>query len=448
MTPVAPGVAERLPPLRLPRALLDPRCPRLGPADAEGLVTVTIERTGGRLTALEPWTPAAGRSSGPSPQSPAGAAFPLAITPPVEPHAHLDKAFSGAAFPNPDGTMAGALAANRREGEARSGEQVLARGERALELAWRQGLRAVRSHVDSLGAAAWPSWEALLQLRERWADRVELQLVALVPVAHWRSAAGESLARRVAAAGGLLGGVLGAPFAAGADDRESLLALMRLAEQFACGIDLHVDESDRNPGRGVRMVADLRLAHRFTAPCACSHASSMALLPDRACRRLAERLAAAAVDVVALPATNFWLLARRGGTTPWRRPQAPIRQLQEAGVCVAVGGDNVQDPWFPGGAFDPIDRMRFCLAASQLAPWRRSGLSPQLTEGARLMGLAWDGVLRVGGPADLVVLAASSWSDLLAAPPRRRVLRGDLWLPPPPAELPSPLLRGLGRRRR
>jgi cytosine deaminase len=57
-----------------------------------------------------------------------------------------------------------------------------------------------------------------------------------------------------------------------------------------------------------------------------------------------------------------------------------------------------------------------------------------------LLGLAWDGVVRVGGPADLVLLAAGSWSELLARSPQRRVLRAGRWLPPPHQQLPSALL--------
>jgi len=411
----------------MPRALLDPRRRDLPPVDGDGLVAVVLEHEGDRLTALRGWW---GET----------ADLPLALTPLVEPHAHLDKAFTGRAFPNPEGTMAGALAANFREAEQRSAEQVLARGERALELAWRHGVRAIRSHIDSLGPAAGASWQALETLRARWADRVDLHLVALVPIRHWLSPAGEELARRVAGAGGVLGGVLGMPYPVGPADGEALLALLRLAERLGCGVDLHVDESDRHPGRGVRMVTHLLLKHRIALPLVCSHASSMGLLGESACQRLAEAMATAGVAVVALPTTNLWLLGKREGRTPSRRPQAPIRTLQEAGVVVAVGGDNVQDPWFPGGDVDPVALLRFCLPASHLVPWRRQGLSPFTTAAARLLGLGWDGVLRVGSPADLVVLGASCWQDVLAGAPRRRVLRAGHWLPPPAQEQPSALL--------
>jgi cytosine deaminase len=420
--------------MRIPRALLDPQA-RLPPADDQGLVTVRLEQAGGRIRAIHGLAGGrAGAGAG------GGAPLPLALTPLVEPHAHLDKAFSGEAFPNPDGTMDGAMAANGREAAERQAEAVRRRGERALEQAWRYGLRAIRSHIDSLGPWAGPSWEALLELRSHWRGRVELQLVALVPVGHWRTPEGEAFAAWVAGHGGLLGGVLGAPFRSTPADRTALLALLRLADRLGCGVDLHVDESAERHGRGVALVSDLLLRHRLALPLTCSHASSMALLADRPCRRLAEKMAAAAVGVVALPTTNLWLLGKHHRRTPSLRTQTPIRQLQEAGVTVALGGDNVQDPWFPGGDFDPIALLRFSLAASHLVPWRRLGLSPFSTAAARLLGLDWDGVLREGAPADLLVLGASSWGELLARPPRRRVLRAGRWLAPPLSEEPSPLL--------
>ncbi len=432
---------ELLPPLRLPRALLDPRLEGLGRADDEGLVAVRLEHVEGLISAIHPW-PQPG--TGPLPPQGSGE-LPLAITPPVEPHAHLDKPFTAAAFPNRDGTVAGAFAANCEEAQSREQQGVLARGEQALALAWGHGLRALRSHVDSLGTAAAPSWEALTTLRQRWAGRLELQLVAMVPIQHWLSPEGEALAARVAAAAGVLGGVIGPPFASRSRDRDGLVALLRLAERLGCAVDLHIDEGSSDPGRGVAMVSRERLDQRSEVPLVCSHASSMALLAEAPCQRLCEAIAAAGIGVIALPTTNLWLLGRRAGHTPLHRIQAPIRQLQLAGVEVALGGDNVQDPWYPGGAFDPIELLRLATLISHVVPWQRQGLAPFTSAPARLLGLAWDGVLRLGAPADLLVLGASSWRHLLAQAPQRRVLRGGQWLPPPPGERLSPLLASLPR---
>jgi cytosine deaminase len=61
------------------------------------------------------------------------------------------------------------------------------------------------------------------------------------------------------------------------------------------------------------------------------------------------------------------------------------------------------------------------------------------------LGLPWDGVLRRGAPADLLITNATRWSELLARPPQRRVLRAGRWLEPPQAEQPDPLLASLGQ---
>ena len=424
--------------VRLPRALLDPQQADLGCGDDDGLLPVRLRLEGGRIRTIKPLppSPAAACSAEPLP-------LPLAITPPVDPHVHLDKAFSWPAYPNRQGSLAAALAVNLREGELRSRAQVLERAGRALDQAWRYGLRALRSHVDSGGPCAEPSWEALLELQAQWRGRVELQLVALAPLQHWGRPEGLRLARRVAAAGGLLGGVLGPPFPRSRHDRSALATLLQLAAELGCGLDLHVDETGEAPAAGVRLLVELLERWRPPVPITCSHASSMGLLRPAGQRRLAERLAALELAVVALPTTNFWLLGRRGEATTPERPLAPLRTLQRAGVAVALGADNVQDPWYPGGDFDPLELLRLSHRAAHSSLWHRQGLMPFTTVPARMLGLAWDGIVRPGAPADLLVTSAGSWSELLARPPQRRVLRAGQWLEPPPSQQPPPRLASL-----
>ena len=96
---------------------------------------------------------------------------------------------------------------------------------------------------------------------------------------------------------------------------------------------------------------------------------------------------------------------------------------------MAVASDNVQDPWFPGGNFDPLGLMAQSLPLAQLAPWRRTDLAPFTTAAARLMGLDWDGTFQPGAPADLLLLKDTvSWSGALANSPNRCVLVRGRWL--------------------
>ena len=154
------------------------------------------------------------------------------------------------------------------------------------------------------------------------------------------------------------------------------------------------------------------------------------MLSPKRLQRLAEQMAAHRLQVVALPLTNGWLLGQSPEATPLRRPLAPIRQLQRAGVRVAVGGDNVADPWFPAGDFDPLALMASCIPLAQLAPWQRLGLSPFTTAAAAVMGLDWDGRIGADAPADLIVMEANSWSEALRRPSERRVLIEGRWWQP------------------
>ena len=120
----------------------------------------------------------------------------------------------------------------------------------------------------------------------------------------------------------------------------------------------------------------------------------MALLREKAISNLAKKMVENKLNVVALPLTNSWLLGRQDRSTLIKRPLAPIFQLQKAGVVVSVGGDNVNDAWFPLSNFDPINLMAFSMPIAHLAPWDRLGLSPFTSSAAQVLNLQWDGLFQ------------------------------------------------------
>ena len=384
-------------------------------SNAEGLTAVQLRWDRGQLLAPIPLDP-----PNVSPEA-------LVLPRLVDAHVHLDKAFTWSSHPNPSGTYLGALNANLKEHATRTEEAVYLRGEQSLQRAFECGVRAMRTHIDSGGPGARPSWDALLALQQDWRQRIHLQCVALVPLEFWSSSEAEDLAVQVAECGGCLGGVLAPPRATAAT-ADQLEVLLRLADRLGCGIDLHIDEGEQHPAAGMRQLLRALGHCPVDVPVTCSHASSLALLPPRRLDRLAEAMAEAALQVIALPLTNAWLLARSEHATPLQRPQAPIRQLQRRGVTVAVAGDNVADPWFPGGDFDPLALLAATLPLTQLLPWQRLGLAPFTTAPASLLQLEWDGRIGAGAPADLIRIDGDSWSDLLRPSPRREVLVNGHWI--------------------
>ncbi len=400
----------------VPRGLIDPALDLLGSAiTVDGLCPICISWNQNRITKLE----AIDIHSEPS--------LKLILPRFVETHAHIDKAFTWKNYPNLLGTYSGALNANLKEHQMRSPEQLIWRAEKSMKIALKNGFRAIRTHVDIFGTLAEETWEILIDLQKQWQRFLQIQLVAMAPLEYWSTQKGKSFARRIAFNGGLIGGVLVPPFNS-KDTRKFLKEMLSLANQLGAEVDLHIDESSSLPAAGVKELIAILDQMDFRVPLTCSHLSSMGLLPKRSIRHLADRLAHHEVNVVALPLTNAWLLGRQPGVTPTKRPLAPLAQLQKAGVNVSIGGDNVQDPWFPGGSFDPLSLMASSMTIAQLEPWNRLGLAPFTTSASRIMNLEWDCTFSIGSPAEFIYLEASSWIEALFALPRRKVLIGGKFL--------------------
>ncbi len=378
-------------------------------ANPEGFSHIRVQLSSGLVTNIE----AVSRSS----------KLPNQIILPrlVEPHSHLDKTFSWGEFSNFSGNYFDALDANFSEHKTRTNLSVSKRAERALALALENGIRAIRTHVDSFGSINEPSWEALIHLKEKWSRYIELQFVALSPVEFWSTSEGRKFASDIASLGGLLGGVVLPPFN-GSSFKRHLANMLSLADELGCGVDFHIDESDKYPAAGLRQLLIVLDGMNIEIPVTCSHLSSLGLLPIDQIRRFADRLAIHRVGVVALPLSNGWLLGGRRSLNPNLRPFAPIDHLQKAGVIVGVGGDNVRDAWFPGGSYDILSLMAFSLPFAQMAPWERLGLAPFTTSPANLMNLVWDGTFYEGCPASFLLIEGNSWTDVISFGVRRKVI--------------------------
>ena len=394
----------------VPRCLIGEGANILGvTVDFEGLCSLQVEWRHGKICSIKGLTDAS--------------KVPNEILLPrfSEPHAHLDKAFSWSRAPNYKGSYQEALVANLNDYKSRSQGQLLFSVEKSLNLALVNGIRAIRSHVDSFGENVMRDWDLLEDIRKKWRDKIFLQFVALVPLEFWQTYEGELLAQRVALNGDLLGGVIAPPFNK-KKTIKSLLHLVQLANRLNCDIDLHIDESQSCPAAGVKLLLEVLGRIKNEISITCSHVSSMALLREKSISNLAKEMAEKKLNVVALPLTNSWLLGRNERSTSIKRPLAPIFQLQKAGVVVSVGGDNVNDAWFPFTNFDPINLMAFSMPIAHLTPWERLGLSPFTSSAASILNLQWDGVLQKGSPADFVLLDSNSWVKALSERPKRRVV--------------------------
>ena len=344
----------------------------------------------------------------------------------VEPHAHFDKSFSWNNFPNLRSDYANALSVNLEEHITRTPQKVISRAKKSLNYAISNGYRAIRTHIDTYLSQDKQIWDEVFSLRKAYSNLIELQFVALAPLEFWSTLNGELLARKLTENNGLLGGVLVPPF--NKKEIHSYLSnLLELAMKFNLGVDLHVDESSIQPGGGMKLLLKTIDKLNCKIPITCSHSSSILLLNNKEIYKIGKRIAERNIKVIALPLTNFWLLNRDQNANSLQRPVAPIKQLQRLFVDVSIGSDNVQDPWFPFGNFDPFYLMSHAMPMLQLNPWDRLSISALLNAPSRLLGLNWDGIISVGCPADFVLVDGNNWGDIFSNNLKREVLIKGNW---------------------
>ena len=344
----------------------------------------------------------------------------------AEAHAHLDKAFLAETVPNPTGDLMGAIlnieAARDRITEA----DTYRRAERAARLIAANGATAIRTHADLTEKNGLASVRALLAVRETLRDLVHVEVIALCgwPILGAAGSETRALLREAIALG--IDGVGGCPHLeddpAGANE-----FFLSAAADAGLPIDLHTDET-LDPARfALEDLAERVVASGFPHRVAASHCVSLVMQPHAAQQRVAAKLAQAGITVVTLPSSNLFLQGRdHPVATP--RALAPVGVLHHAGVNVAAGADNLQDPFNPVGRGDCLETASLAIMAGHVLP--ADAYAMVSTRVRRMMGLAPAGT-GIGDIADLVILPSETVREAIAfGPAGRTVVRRGLVVQP------------------
>ncbi len=352
----------------------------------------------------------------------------------VDCHTHLDKGHIWRRAPNPTGDLAGAIRAAGEDRVTRwSADDLRRRIEFGLLAAYAHGVVAIRTHLDSLAPQAQLSFPLFREVRARWAGRIDLQASSIAPLDVFLTDEGRQLADIVAETGGQLGCITrfrGQPDAAPPPEFDrAMTRVFELAAERSLDLDLHVDESDDPEARTLLSVARLAARRGFRGNILCGHCSSLALQSDDDIDITLRACADAGIDVVSLPTVNLYLQARTLPAAPRRTPRwrgvTVLHEMRARGLRVAVAGDNCRDPFHAYGDHDMLDTFAQAVRILHLDQPIGDWIMAATATPAEIMKLPNRGRLRAGDPADLVVLKARDYSEMLSrAQSDRVVLRG------------------------
>ncbi|WP_445286721.1 amidohydrolase family protein [Variovorax atrisoli] len=335
----------------------------------------------------------------------------------VEAHAHIDKNYTVQDVGAAQGNLFVAIERMNRHRESWTGESLRLRMERALRDAWLSGTRALRTHLDWVQPEPPAALAVFEALREEWRGRIELQFVSLTPLDLFADIdAGERIAREVKRAGG----VLGAFVYRNEGIVHKLGRVFDLAQQHGLALDFHVDEGLDIEATGLRSIAQLVRARDFGQGVVCGHACSLSVQEDAVAAETLALCAGAGIHLVALPTTNLYLQGA-WDRTPVQRGITRIREAAARGLLASLATDNVQDAFYPYGSYDLLETFGLGVQAAHLAP-ADDWLDTVTVSPAKALGLAWDGRIAPGCPADLLVLSATGEHELIGPRGRQRTV--------------------------
>jgi cytosine deaminase len=293
-------------------------------------------------------------------------------------------------------------------------DDTVERAERAARLLLANGTTAIRTHADMTMENGLKSVEALITVRERLRGEVDIQVAVLCgwPSTGVRGADHRALLREAIAMGIDLVG--GCPHLED-DAHEANDNFLTIAAEAGLPVDLHTDETLDPTMLALDDLARRVVATGFPYRVTASHCCSLGMQPVDVQRAVAERVAEAGIGVVVLPHTNLYLQGR-DHQAAMPRGLTAVKALRDAGVVVAAGADNLQDPFNPVGRGDPLETASLMMMAAHLLPGE--ALASVSTDARAVMGL---------GPSDdLVHVRAATVREAIAfGPPGRTVQRHD-----------------------
>ena len=340
----------------------------------------------------------------------------------VEPHAHLDKAFLADRISNPDGDLMGAIRGLEEVRTTITHIDIVERATRAVNLMSRNGVTSIRTHADTTISGGLSSVLALLEVKKNCAHFMDIQVAMLLewPVTGPAGKEHLALARDAISTG--IDVVGGCPHL-DPDPRGAVEALLSLALESGLPLDLHADENMRPESSDLEHLADIALRDNLAHQMNASHCVALSTRTEADIDRIAAKVSAAGITVTALPQTNLFLQERGVSTRP-ARAITPIHRLQQAGVVVAAGADNLQDPFNLMGRGDPLE------IASLLMVSAHSTADQSVQMVSSNAHKAVHGVtnsLSVGQPANFIAIPATNIRESIAmGPPDRIVVYGGV----------------------
>lgn len=338
----------------------------------------------------------------------------LVLPPFIEPHIHLDTTLTaGEPEWNQSGTLFEGIQRWSQRKESLTQEDVKTRAKTALKWQIAQGIQHVRTHVDVTDPSL-TALKAMLEVKNEMAEFIDIQLVAFPQegIPSYPNGA-ELLEEALKMGADVVGGIPHFEFTR-EYGVESMKTAFDLAEKYNRLVDIHCDEIDDEQSRFVEVVAKEAYERGIGARTTASHTTAMGSYNDAYTAKLFRLLKLSNINFVSNPLVNIHLQGRFD-SYPKRRGLTRVKELQEAGLNICFGHDDIFDPWYPLGTGNMLQVLQMGIHASQLMGYEQivNSIDMITKNSAKTLHIEDKYGIEEGKPANFIVMTAENEYEVI-----------------------------------
>ncbi len=216
-----------------------------------------------------------------------------------------------------------------------------------------QGSTITRTNIDVDTAVGMMCVEAALELKEKYKDKIEIQICSQILDGALDPKAREWI-EKAAPFVDVLGGL---PSRDRPNQAEHLDYIFEVAKKHRKTVDVHIDQNNDPDEKDTELLARKVIEHNLQGRVNAVHCCSLAAQKDDYMNEVINLIKESQMSVIVCPRSMIDGVQLRQKMAPVHNSIAPVPQLVEAGINVALGVDNVHDyfcPFIDGNIFTEL----------------------------------------------------------------------------------------------
>ncbi|MBU0577114.1 amidohydrolase family protein [Patescibacteria group bacterium] len=217
----------------------------------------------------------------------------------------------------------------------------------------KQGSDIVRTNIDVDNTVGMMCVEAALEVKEKYKDKINIQICSQVLEGAMNPEAQQWI-EKAAPYVDVLGGL---PSRDRPNQGEHLDYIFEMAKKHGKTVDVHIDQNNDPDEKDTELLAKKVIEHGMQGKVNAIHCCSLSAQEDDYMMEVIKLIKEADMPVVVCPRSMIDGVQLRNKTAPVHNSLAPVPQLVEGGVSVALGVDNVHDyfcPFIDGDIFTEL----------------------------------------------------------------------------------------------